>query len=150
MTNYFLLKLKWLVKKNELSVVFGIIFIIAFSLILLKIFIFKPIPTYNASDKAFRFLTSNPEQTAVVVSGISENTCFWITPSYNGTNYILKIREYDSPTKDCIGKLVNKLEIVIDNPANIIGNTSCICGGKEYLIKKLSEGGLTNFNILIK
>ena len=72
-----------------------------------------------------------------------------MTPSYNGTNYILVIREYNSTTNDCIGELTNTMEIAIDNPANIVG-TSCICGGRQYLVKKLSEGGLTNFEISIK
>jgi hypothetical protein len=95
-------------------------------------------------------MLANPEQGAVAISGLSESTCFWITPSHNGENYTLIIREYNSPTKDCVGKLINKTEIVTGIPINIQGDTSCICGGEQYLVEKLSEKGLTNFKISIK
>jgi len=135
------------IEEKKLALLFVIILVVAASVIFAKIFFFKPLPTYSASDEAFDFLTSNPEQTSALFSSTSENTCYWITPSYNGTNYLLEIREYDSPTKDCVGTFINQTDIVIDKPGNIMGDTSCICGGKEYLIKKLSEGDLTNFVI---
>jgi hypothetical protein len=137
------------IENSRLLLVFGIIFAILFSIIFLKYY-FKPVSTYNSFYKAVDFLASKPEEATVMISGLPENTCFWVTPSHNGVNYTLVIREYDSPTKNCIGKLIQESEIVIENPINIMGDTSCICGGKKYLIEKMSEGGLTSLNILIK
>lgn len=139
-----------MIEEKKLALLVVIILVVAASIIFVKIFLLESLPTYNTSDQAFDFLTSNPGQTSAVVSGMPENSCFWITPSYNGTNYLLKIREYNSTTKNCVGELIKESEIVIDKPANIGGDTSCICGGKDYLIKKLSEGNLTDFSISIK
>jgi hypothetical protein len=145
-----LLKLKWMFKQSKLYLIFVLLFVLTLSFIFLNAFVFNPVPTYSSSYSAFDKMLSTPEQGSVVISGLSQNTCFWVTPSHNGTNYILVIREYNSPTKDCTGEMINKTEIVIDQPVIINGDTSCICGGKQYLIEKLSEGNLMDFKISIK
>lgn len=75
----------------------------------------------------------------VIVSIENNNTCFKVRPTYNGTHYLLKIKEYKSKTGNCIGLLKDQTEVVVDKGINILGGKSCLCYG-EYLLEWKKDG----------
>jgi hypothetical protein len=89
----------------------------------------------SANNGSYRFET-----------GLSDTRCYWIRSTTGGAGFALEVREYDSPSKDCIGELLNKTEIPIGGPVNIMGN-DCICGAKVCELENVFEGERTNLKI---
>lgn len=105
----------------------------------------------NSPAQAFNSSALEMSKGSILLTNIPKENCYWVRYTYSDKGHVLEIREYKSPNKDCYGELVNVTEIPLKSGANIGGDTSCICGGKDYVIKKIeSSAGIDYFNIGMK
>jgi hypothetical protein len=76
------------------------------------------------------------------------NTCYWIRPTVNETNYLIEITEYETSanTKGCMGLPKGKKYIVVDKPINLQGN-DCVCGNLKHLLKIKNIGNTKQLEI---
>lgn len=77
---------------------------------------------------------------------VPDTQCFWIRSTTNENGFVLEVREYNSSSKNCIGEFLNKTEILLDKPINLIGN-DCICGKKICELENVLENNITNLRI---
>lgn len=143
--DFLLLKIKW-DKKFKLSLLF---ILIAVSLTIISYYLFFSAQKPKYSVKAgFEALTKTDVK-EISLSNLSNDKCYWIRTSHNGTNYILAIREYSSESQDCSGDLLNKTEIPLPKAGNVMGDTTCICG-KGYTVEKIEKEDVIHFKIEVK
>ena len=126
-----------------------ILFVVLIGLILSLSFLFKSIPiqkirlsitglftqirTESDITTAINKLTGGEEHILLKIA--EEDKCYWVTSSMRRKNYVLEIREYHSTTEPCLGFPLGESEISLDHGINIIGDTDCLCGGREYLLE---------------
>lgn len=71
----------------------------------------------------------------VILKIDDENKCYWISTTRKGRNYVLELNEYTSKTGQCTGLPSSESEISLNSGIDIIGDTDCVCSGREYLLE---------------
>lgn len=89
----------------------------------------------SANQGSYKFQTSLPD-----------TQCYWIRSTAGESGFVLEVREYLSPQKNCIGEFLNSTEIQISKPINLIGN-DCICGKKICELENVLENNATNLKL---
>jgi hypothetical protein len=84
-------------------------------------------------SSALKKLIGGEKQVILKIAG--ENKCYWITTTRKGKNYVLELSEYISKTGQCIGLPSSESEIPLNSGIDIIGDTDCVCSGREYLLE---------------
>ena len=119
---------------------------------------FKPkieVKKTKTSVKKASFVSSKDFSTALtylkagiqktLVSGLSQDKCFWIHPFFDGSNYFIVIDIFKNDENKCFGIPIETREIKLDKPLNVdYSENSCVCGSElllENLIKKIRVRG---------
>ena len=136
---YFWLKVKYSLKYKLLLIIlfFSIVFATAYTFINFGN-IFKETLPRSELAPAVSMLVAQPYLESIkFIPDADENTCYWITPNYDGNSYVFEIEETYSPNKDCYGNSIKTSYVPIDKPPSVLGNSSCVCGNEAVEIRKL-------------
>ncbi len=107
----------------------------------------SPLPSGASPENIYSALQKSASSGSYsFATNLSDTQCYWLRSTANENGFALEVREYNSPEKNCIGDFLNRTEIPLEKPINLMGN-DCICGKKICELENVLEGNRTNLKI---